>query len=102
VRTALEYSRSGDIEAARRLSNSELSPHLAFLDLAGHGYAIARVSADSMECEFVCIERPLERAGGVDGGPLRYRVVHRANLWKPGERPILTRELVEGSAELSV
>jgi alkaline phosphatase D len=101
VRSALEYSRTGDIEAARRLSNRDMAPHLAFLDLAGHGYAIARVSADEMECEFVCIERPLERAKGVDGGPLRYRALHRATLWKPGQRPALTQEIVEGHAELS-
>jgi alkaline phosphatase D len=102
VRSALEYSKTGDVEAARRLTNPELAPHLAFLDLAGHGYALARVSADLMECEFVCIERPLERAGGVDGGPLRYRVVHRANLWKPGQRPTLAREVVEGRADLCI
>jgi alkaline phosphatase D len=102
VRAALEYSRTGDAEAARRLSNREMAPHLAFLDLAGHGYAIARVSADILECEFVCIERPLERSKGVDGGPLRYRVIHRASLWKPGHQPTLTQEVVEGHAELCV
>ncbi len=102
VQAALEYSRTGDVEAARRLSNPELAPHLTFLDLAGHGYAIARVSADALECEFVCIERPLERAKGMDGGPIRYRVIHRASLWKPGQRPILTQQFLEGRAELCV
>jgi alkaline phosphatase D len=102
VRAALEYSRTGDLESARRLSNREMAPHLRFLDLAGHGYAVARVSADELECEFVCIERPLERSKDTDGGPLRYRVIHRARLWKAGERPTLTQELVEGHAELSI
>jgi alkaline phosphatase D len=102
VRAALEYSRTGDATAARRLSNPGLAPYLKFLDLAGHGYAIVRVSAEQLECEFVCIERPLERAASVDGGPLRYRVVHRARLWKPGQRPELRQEFIEGHAELSI
>jgi alkaline phosphatase D len=79
-----------------------MSPHLKFLDLAGHGYALARVSADALECEFVCIERPIERSKDADGGPLRYRVIHRARLWKAGERPTLTQEVVEGRADLCV
>jgi alkaline phosphatase D len=44
------------------------SPHLAFVDMSGHGYATVRVSGEEIECEAVCIPRPLERA---DGGPLR-------------------------------
>jgi alkaline phosphatase D len=102
VRSALEYARTGDIETARRLSNPDLSPHLAFLDLASHGYAIVRASAEQLECEFVCIERPIERAERADGGPLRYRVVHRTSIWESGEQPVLTQEFIEGSAELSV
>jgi alkaline phosphatase D len=102
VRAALEFSRTGDAAAARRLSNPSLAPHLKFLDLAGHGYAIVRVSAEQLECEFVCIERPVERAASADGGPLRYRVVHRARLWKPGQRPELRQEFIEGHAELSI
>lgn len=102
VRSALEYARTGDAAAARRLSNPELAPHLSFLDLDGHGYAVIQATAAVLECEFVCIERPLERADRVDGGPLRYRVVHRAPLWKAGERPTMTLEFREGSADLSV
>ncbi len=102
VRSALEYSRTGDAARARRLSNPDLAPHLSFLDLGGHGYAIVRATAQQLECEFVCIERPLKRAERADGGPLRYRVVHRTPLWKSGEHPILTQEFLEGSAELSV
>jgi alkaline phosphatase D len=102
VRTCLEYDRTGDILAARRLSNPELSPHLSFIDLAGHGYALVRAGAQNFECEFVCIERPLERSQTEDGGPLRYRVVHRCPIWKPGQPPELTQEVLEGNADLSI
>jgi alkaline phosphatase D len=102
VRAALEYSHTGDAATARRLSNPSLAPHLKFLDLAGHGYAVVRASAEELECEFVCIERPVERAASANGGPLRYRVVHRARLWKPGQRPELRQEFIEGHAELSI
>jgi alkaline phosphatase D len=102
VRSCLEYGRSGDIASARRVSNPQLAPHLSFLDLAGHGYAVVRATAETLECEFVCINRPLERSERADGGPLRYRVVHKAQLWKRGERPELTQEVLEGSADLSI
>jgi len=102
VRACLEYGRIGDVAAARRLSNAELAPHLSFLDLAGHGYAVVRATAEALECEFVCIDRPLERSERNDGGPLRYRVVHKSRLWKLGERPELTQEVLEGSADLSI
>ena len=34
--------------------------------------------------------------------PLRYRVVHTASLWKPGERPVLRRQVIEGDPGLSI
>jgi len=102
VRSCLEYRRTGDLERARTLSNRELSPHLAFLDLGGHGYATLRVSGDAAECEFVCIPRPTERSAGPDGGPLRYRVVHRVALWRRGERPRLEQRVLEGDPGLSL
>jgi alkaline phosphatase D len=102
VRACLEYGKSGDVEEARRLSNPDLSPHLSFVDLGGHGYATVRVASDAIESEFVCIPRPLERAEQADGGPLRYRVVHRAALWTRDERPRLEQRIVEGDPELSV
>jgi hypothetical protein len=37
-----------------------------------------------------------------DGGPLRYRVVHTASLWKPGERPVLRQQVIEGDPGLSI
>jgi alkaline phosphatase D len=50
----------------------------------------------------VCIPRPLERSREPDGGPLLYRVVHRARLWQAGERPALERVSLEGTTPLSL
>jgi alkaline phosphatase D len=102
VRSCLEYVQSGDADRARALSNPDLSPHLRFVDMGAHGYAAVRFDADAVECEFVCIPRPLERAEGEDGGPLRYRVVHRAPLWKPSERPRLEQRIVTGDPGLAI
>jgi alkaline phosphatase D len=102
VRACLEYGKSHDGEKARRLSNPDVAPHLTFVDLGGHGYATVRVAGDSIESEFVCIPRPLERIEEPSGPPLRYRVVHRARLWAKGERPRLDRRIVEGDPELSI
>ncbi len=102
VRACLEYRASGDAERARRASNPDLAPHLAFVDMGGHGYATVRLAADAAECEFVCIPRPLERSAGADGGPLRYRVAHRVPLWRPGERPWLERRVLEGDPGLAL
>jgi alkaline phosphatase D len=102
VRACLEYAESGDAERARRLSNPNLSPHLSFLDFGGHGYATVRASGGQLECEFVCITRPVESIIAPDGGPLVYRVVHRAKLWKSGEAPRLEQQILEGNPQLSI
>jgi alkaline phosphatase D len=102
VRSCLEYSRSGDIAKARALTNPDLSPHLSFVDMGGHGYAVVRVTAESLETEFVCIPRPLERSDRADGGPLLYRVVHRARLWQKGQVPKLEAKILEGNPQFSV
>jgi alkaline phosphatase D len=102
VRSCLEFQRTGDLEAARRASNPDLSPHLRFVDMGGHGYAILRVAADAAECEFVCIPRPLERSDSADGGPLRYRVVHRVPLWRRGGRPRLEQRVIEGDPDTAL
>jgi alkaline phosphatase D len=102
VRSALEYARSGDLAKAHAASNPEMSPHLSFVDMGGHGYATVRVDAGTMVTEFVCIPRPIERSPGVDGGPLRYRVRHEVPLWRAGERPTLRQVVVEGDAGLAV
>ncbi len=102
VRSALEYAASGDITKARALTNPDVAPHLEFVDMAGHGYAVVSAGPEAIETEFVCIVRPITRATTSDGGPLRYRVSHRAKLWRPGTPPRLEQRLLEGDAKLSL
>lgn len=102
VRSCLEYQASGDLERAHAAANPELAPHLSFVDMGGHGYALVRASAEEVCCEFVCIPRPLERAEGDDGGPVLYRVEHRARRWKAGERPALAQAVTAGKPPLAV
>jgi alkaline phosphatase D len=102
VRSALEYGKSFDLARAKALSNPALAPHLEFVDMGGHGYAKVRLTGDDMRTEFVCIPRPVTRSDRPDGGPLRYRLVHTARLWKPDERPILRQQLVEGDPGLGI
>jgi alkaline phosphatase D len=102
VRSALEYASSGDIAKARAVTNPDVAPHLEFVDMAGHGYAVVSAGPDAIDTEFVCVVRPITRATTPDGGPLRYRVAHRARLWQPGTAPKLERSLLEGDAKLSV
>jgi alkaline phosphatase D len=102
VRSCLEYAKSFDRARARSLSNPALSPHLEFVDLGGHGYAKVRLAADSMRTEFVCIPRPVTRSERPDGGPLRYRIAHSAKLWRPGEKPVLKQEILEGDPGLGL
>jgi alkaline phosphatase D len=98
----LEYAKSGDIAKARALSNPDVSPHLKFLDVGGHGYTAVRVTPDALEAEFVCIPRPVVRSATPDGGPLRYRVSHRAQLWDEGKKPALEQRVLEGDPKLSI
>jgi alkaline phosphatase D len=102
VRSCLEYQKTGDVAKARAASNPELSPHLSFVDMGGHGYAVVKASSTAFETEFVCIPRPLERAAGDDGGPLLYRARHRAKTWRSGEMPRLEQEIVEGDPRFSI
>ncbi len=102
VRSALEYARTGDIDRARALTNPDLAPHLEFVDMGGHGYAVVTAGPDILDTEFVCIPRPIRRAETPDGGGLRYRVIHRAERWAKGETPKLTQIVVEGDPKLSV
>src|SRR4029079_14839413 len=70
--------------------------------IGGHGYAPVRVTGDEMRTEFVCIPPPITRAATPDGGRLRYRIVHTAKLWRSGERPQLTEQVLEGDPGLSI
>jgi alkaline phosphatase D len=89
VRSCLEYAKSGDITRARAVSNPELSPHLSFVDMGCHGYAIVRVTSAAFETEFVCIPRPLERSDRADGGALLYRARFKTDLGSKDESPKL-------------
>jgi alkaline phosphatase D len=102
VKSAIEYARSRDIERARALTNPDVSPHLEFIDMGGHGYSTVKVTGDAVETEFVAIPRPIHRSGSPDGGPILYRVTHRASRWKVGEQPKLTQQILEGDPKLSV
>jgi alkaline phosphatase D len=102
VKSSLTLAKTGDPARARAARNPDLSPHLAMVDFGGHGYATVRATAQELETEFVCIPRPLERSATDDGGPLVYRVRHRVQLWRPGERPYLAQEVVEGDPGLAI
>jgi len=102
VRSCLEYARSGDIVKARALSNPDLSPHVSFVDMGGHGYSEVHATSSFIETEFVCIPRPIERSDRADGGDLSYRVRSRTDLWKNGEAPKLQMRILEGDPKFSV
>jgi alkaline phosphatase D len=102
VRSCLEYVRSGDMTKARAASNPDLAPHLSFVDMGGHGYAVVLASRNAFETEFVCIPRPLERSDSPDGGALLYRAHFHAHLWRTGESPKLTATVVEGDPRFSI
>jgi alkaline phosphatase D len=102
VKSCLEYIKTGDIQKARALSNPGLSPHLRFVDMGGHGYTIVRATSNTLETEFVCIPRPIERSDRADGGPIVYRVQHRSKLWRKGERPNLELQIVDGDPKFSI
>ncbi|MFT3722551.1 MAG: alkaline phosphatase D family protein [Hyphomonadaceae bacterium] len=101
VRSAIALRDTDDPAKARAARNPQASPHLTFVDMSGYGYTTVRASANELETEFVCIPIPGERAKGEDGGPLRYRVVHRVARWKPGERPQMRPQILEGDPGLS-
>ena len=102
VRSCLEYAKSGDVEKARALSNPDLSPHVSFVDMGGHGYSIVRAASNFIETEFVCIPRPLERSETENGGPLNYRARFRALRWEAGKVPELEVRIIEGDPKFSI
>ncbi len=102
VKSCLEYAKSGDVEKARALSNPDLSPHVSFVDMGGHGYSVVRATSESIETEFVCIPRPLERSDHENGGSLNYRARFRTPLWKKGAIPKLEIQIVEGNPKFSI
>jgi alkaline phosphatase D len=102
VRASLALQRTGDVRLAMAERNAEVAPHLSFMDVGGHGYALVRASAVDLRVEFVCIPQPVERNDSVDGGPLAYRIAHRVKRWTIGVAPQLERTVVEGTLPLGV
>ena len=83
-------------------SNRDLAPHLSFVDMGGHGYAVVRATTVAIETEFVCISRPLEQSERHAGGALAYRARFRAPLWQKGKTPKLEMQILEGNPKFSV
>jgi alkaline phosphatase D len=103
VRAGLALAASGgDARHALAARNPDVAPHLAFVDLGGHGYAVVSAGADALEVEFVCVPRPIERSARADGGALAYRVTHRVARWARGAAPQLERTRVDGELPLVV
>jgi alkaline phosphatase D len=102
VRSCLEYAKSGDVHKARQLSSRDLSPHLSFVDMGGHGYSVVHAAADRLETDFICLPRPIVRQDQPDGGPILYRVRHTAKLWRKHERPNLEQKVIEGNPAFSI
>jgi alkaline phosphatase D len=102
VQSSLTLQKTGDIEQALAVSNPDVSPHLAFADFGGHGFATVRASAAQLETEFVCIPRPIERIDAPDGGPVAYRVVHRVKTWRAGDRPTIDQQIIEGKPPFTI
>jgi alkaline phosphatase D len=102
VLSTLKLKETGDMKQARAVRNPDLAPHLSFVDFGGHGYGLVTATDDQLSTEFVCIPRPFERSDRPDGGPLTYRIVHRARLWKAGEAPKLEQEILEGDPQYCI
>ena len=100
VRASLALQKTGDLRQALAARNSEVAPHLSFMDAGGHGYSVVRAGSDELEVEFVCIVRPVERTNRDDGGPLAYRVVHRVKRWGRDVAPTLERTSHDGTLPL--
>ena len=101
VRTCLDYAEHRDLARAKALSDPGNAPHVAFVDMGGHGYGVVLAGARRFDVSFVCVPRPVTPTDAADGGPLRYRVTHGAAPWTAGARPDLRRISLEGDAELS-
>ena len=102
VQSALKLKETGSIDQARAVRNPEVAPHLSFLDMGGHGYALVTATAEELATEFLGIPRPLKHSDSADGGPIAYRVVHRTRLWKQGESPKLVQSILEGDPRYSI
>lgn len=102
VRTCLDYHQHKDLERAKLFSNPGNAPHVDFVDMGGHGFAIVSADRRRIDVEFVCVPRPIADDSSVDGGPIRYRISFGAERWKVGVDPLLRRTALRGDAGLSV
>jgi alkaline phosphatase D len=102
VRSSLILQATGDRRQALAARNSDVAPHLSFMDVGGHGYSVVRTDADALEVEFVCVPRPLEPSGRAHGGPIAYRVAHRVRRWTASMRPCVERTKLEGAPPLFI
>ena len=102
VRSCLEYAKSFDLERARALRTRNF-PRTSNSSIRA-GMAMRRCGSPAMRCgPSSSASRARSRAAiSPDGGPLRYRVVHTAKLWAPGERPQLAQQVLEGDPGLSI
>lgn len=96
VNASLTYDKTGSVTDALAQSNPQVSPHLAFVDVGGHGYSAVRASSEKLETVFVCIPPPIERSATDDGGPVLYRVRFRTNIWQSDQAPVMEQEVIEG------
>ena len=92
----LEYAKSGDLAKARAAPNPDLAPHLSFVDMGGHGYAMVTASAPDARDRVRLHPAPDRAQRRAGRRPARYRVRHRAPLWRAGERPQLEQRVLEG------
>ena len=100
VKACLEYARSGDIDAAKALSNPQLAPHLVFADQGGHGFAIVTATSDDLTVDFIGTARPDKPSTTPEGIAVAYRISHRVKAWTRGQQPHLEHIGTEGHAEL--
>jgi alkaline phosphatase D len=96
VRSSLTMQRTGDLAQALSDANHDVAPDMAFADVGGHGYAVVRADVGSLDVEFVCLPRPIERSDRPDGGDVAYRVTHQAKLWRRGEAPRVVKTASSG------
>ena len=85
VRASLEFARTHDRAQALEASNPEVAPHLAFLDIGGHGYAVVRAGADASRSSSSA--SPPARAQR----PARRRPAATASPTAPGAGPPASR-----------
>ncbi len=83
----------------QRTRSSRSAPHEP---LTRHPLGDEKAGSGGIDSRKVSIPRPIARSERADGGPIRYRVLHTAALWKSGERPQLKTSVLEGDVGLAM